>query len=52
VVEEFVRLSPETRTVDDRLAQLTSRELEILLLIARGMSNAEIGAELYLSDAT
>ena len=52
VVEEFVRLSPETRTVDDRLAQLTPRELEILLLIARGQSNAEISGELYLSDAT
>jgi DNA-binding NarL/FixJ family response regulator len=52
VVEEFVRLSPEPRAIDERLAQLTPRELEILLLIARGRSNAEIGAELHLSDAT
>jgi DNA-binding NarL/FixJ family response regulator len=34
------------------LEQLTSREREVLTLIARGRSNAEIGAELYISDAT
>ena len=34
------------------LADLTSRELEVLTLIARGRSNAEIGAELFISDAT
>jgi DNA-binding NarL/FixJ family response regulator len=34
------------------LAELTSRELEVLTLIARGRSNAEIGKELFISDAT
>jgi len=34
------------------LSDLTSRELEVLTRIARGRSNAEIGAELYISDAT
>jgi DNA-binding NarL/FixJ family response regulator len=41
--------SPEP---DERLAGLTDRERQILLLIARGLSNAEISAELYLSETT
>jgi DNA-binding NarL/FixJ family response regulator len=34
------------------VADLTSRELEVLRLITRGLSNAEIGAELFISDTT
>ena len=34
------------------LESLTSRELEVLRLIAEGLSNAEIGRELFISDAT
>jgi len=31
---------------------VTDRELEVLRLVARGLSNADIGAELFLSEAT
>jgi DNA-binding NarL/FixJ family response regulator len=43
------RLAPAQR---ERLAQLTAREHEVLLLVARSMSNAEIAQRLVLSEAT
>jgi DNA-binding NarL/FixJ family response regulator/class 3 adenylate cyclase len=53
VIEEFVRRPPESvREPPASLSELTARELEVLKLIARGRSNAEIAKELFVSDTT
>ena len=45
------RPHPGART-PEALARLTEREVEILTLIARGLSNGEIASSLFLSEAT
>ena len=53
VIEEFVRRPPASaRKAPPELEELTTRELEMLRFIARGLSNAEIAKAAFVSETT
>ena len=53
VIDAFVRRTPASpRAPDHRLRSLTPRELEVLGLIARGLSNLDIAERLFVSEGT
>jgi DNA-binding NarL/FixJ family response regulator len=52
LLEEFVTRPRAGDPTATPFAELTERELEVARALARGLSNAEIGKELFLSEAT
>ena len=51
LVERFAEAAPATG-VPERLQGITDRELDVLRLLARGLSNAEIAAEIVVAETT
>jgi DNA-binding NarL/FixJ family response regulator len=52
LIAEFAEVRPAPVEPPAGLDELTARELEVFKLVARGLSNAEIAAELVVSETT
>src|SRR5262249_38008836 len=52
LIEDYCKPPPPGLDQPAATEELSPRELEVLRLVARGMANAEIASELFLSEAT
>ncbi|MET7672967.1 response regulator transcription factor [Micromonospora luteifusca] len=52
LLDRFAGQLGSAPSADPRLTQLTEREREVLLLVAQGLSNAEIAAQVHVAEAT